>query len=61
MPHDDHGSMMKEKAQKMMAELRQAQGPAFERKFIDMMIPHHQQAIYMSTPPTTFKSARRIR
>ena len=55
--HDGHESMMKGEAQKMMADLRQAQGAAFDRKFIDMMIPHHQQAIDMSTPPTKFTSA----
>lgn len=55
--HDDHGSMLKGQIEKMMADLRQGQGAAFDSKFIDMMIPHHQQAIQMSTPPTKFKSA----
>ena len=53
--HDDHDGMMKDKMEKMMADLRQAQGAAFDQKFIDMMIPHHQQAIDMSKPPTKFK------
>ena len=55
--HDDHEPMMKGEMDKMMADLRQAQGAAFDDKFIDMMIPHHQQAIAMSKPQTKFKSA----
>jgi uncharacterized protein (DUF305 family) len=54
--HDDHGSMMNGQMDKMMADLRQAQGASFDTKFIDMMIPHHQQAVQMSTPPTKYKS-----
>jgi uncharacterized protein (DUF305 family) len=55
--HDDHDGMMKGEMDKMMADLRQAQGAAFDHRFIDMMIPHHQQAITMSKPPTKFTSA----
>lgn len=54
--HEGHGSMMKHQGDEMMANLRNAQGAAFDQKFIEMMIPHHQQAIDMSTPPTKFKA-----
>ena len=57
MHDDDHESMIKGEANKMMADLRQAQGAAFDRKFIDMMIPHHSQAVAMSKPATRFKAA----
>lgn len=55
--HDDNESMMKGEANKMMADLRQAQGAAFDRKFIDMMITHHGQAVAMSKPASKFKAA----
>lgn len=54
--HESHGSMMKEESEKMMGDLSQAQGAAFDQKFIETMIPHHQQAIDMSTPLTKFKA-----
>lgn len=55
--HDDHEPMMKGEMDKTMGDLRETQGAGFDHKFIDMMIPHHRQAIAMSKPPTKFKSA----
>jgi uncharacterized protein (DUF305 family) len=51
-----HRSMMQSEHKQMMERLDQASGAEFDRMFIDMMIPHHQQAIDMSTPPEHFKA-----
>lgn len=51
-----HEGMMNGEMDKMMSDLRQVRGAAFDQKFIAMMIPHHQQAIAMSKPPAKFKA-----
>jgi uncharacterized protein (DUF305 family) len=54
--NDTHHSMMESQSKKTMDKLRSTNGAAFDRAFIDFMIPHHEQAVDMSSPPTRFKS-----
>lgn len=46
--HMGHGSMDGIMSQQQMSELHQAQGDAFDRMWLQMMIEHHQGAVTMS-------------
>ena len=47
--HQDHTGMPGMATAAQLAQLEQAQGPAFERLFLDLMIVHHQGALTMVT------------
>jgi uncharacterized protein (DUF305 family) len=44
-----------------IAKLQAATGKAFDRLFLDMMIPHHQMAIDMSKEAVTKRSTRKLK
>ena len=48
MPGMDHGSMPGEMTQEDMNKLMSAQGAAFDKQFLTMMISHHEGAIQMA-------------
>jgi len=46
--HADHGTMMEQQSQSMMAKLKSASGTALDHAFLEQMSKHHAMAISMT-------------